>query len=311
MIEPLYQSSSSTLSSMERGSSLASSVRRGSLSNAGRSTCSIDYQDVPRQVAVLIDEYASGFVDPRHTHKRAQLLYATTGVLSVTTDRENFVVPSRRAVWVPAGVPHQVACRGRVSLCTLYIDTRAGTGLPGMCQALDVSDLLRELIVASINFPIEYDLDGREGRIMALILDEIAAAPRIPLQVPMPQDTRLLRICRAILDDPAHADTLGDWARVAGMGRRTVTRMFRRETRTTFAAWRQHVRLMEALSRLADGEPVTKVAFEVGYSSPSAFAAMFRRTFGSTPTRYILGSAPRPDSVDSAVLTSVNNTERY
>ena len=65
------------------------------------------------------------------------------------------------------------------------------------------------------------------------------------------------------------------------------TRAFRRETGMSFAAWRQNVRLIEALSRLAVGEPVTRVALDVGYNSPSAFAAMFRRAFGACPTHYL------------------------
>jgi AraC-like DNA-binding protein len=32
---------------------------------------------------------------------------------------------------------------------------------------------------------------------------------------------------------------------------------------------------------------VTTVAFEVGYDSPSAFIAMFRKTLGATPGRYL------------------------
>jgi len=71
------------------------------------------------------------------------------------------------------------------------------------------------------------------------------------------------------------------------MGRRTFTRTFRRETGISFATWRQNVRLMEALSRLAIGQPVTTVAYDVGYNSPSAFTAMFRRAFGSAPTQYL------------------------
>ena len=62
---------------------------------------------------------------------------------------------------------------------------------------------------------------------------------------------------------------------------------FRRETGVSFATWRQNVRLMEALSRLAVGQPVTTVAYEVGYNSPSAFTAMFRRAFGRAPTQYL------------------------
>lgn len=252
-----------------------------------RSTRGIDYQEVPRPVAALADEYPSGFVDLRHTHTRAQLVYATAGVTVVTTDHSSFIVPPHRAVWVPAGVAHEVQCRGRVSVRTLYVDPKARPELLDVCCVFEVSDLLRELIVAATRMPIEYDVDGRDGRIMALVLDELTAAQSMPLHVTMPQDPRLVRVCRVILHEPAHADTLDDWARMAGMGRRTFTRAFRRQTRMTFATWRQRVRLLHALSRLASGEPVTTVALDVGYSGPSAFTAMFRRAFGSAPRRYM------------------------
>ncbi len=255
--------------------------------NGPRSTRSIDYQDVPRPVAALADEYESGSTQPRHSHKRAQVLYAISGVTSVTTDHASYILPPQRALWIPSGVAHEMTCRGHVSVRTLYIDERVRGDLPAACRVFEVSDLLRELILAAVRMPIEYDEAGRDGRVMRLILDEIASAPSIPLDISMPQDPRLLKVCRAILDDPAHADTLDDWARVAGMGRRTFTRMFRRETQMSFATWRQHVRLMEAMSRLATGEPVTAVAFDVGYNSPSAFTAMFRKAFGAAPTRYI------------------------
>lgn len=265
-----------------------------------RSTRGIDYQDVARPIAGLADEYPPGFVDPRHSHKRAQLLYASVGVTQVTTDNASFVVPPQRAVWVPAGVAHEVHCRGHVSVRTLYVDPQVRTDLSSTCRVLEVSDLLRELILEAITLPIEYDVDGRDGRVMALILDEIARAPTIPLHVPMPQDARLMRICRTILADPAHGDTLDQWAKIAGMGRRTFTRVFRRETEMSFAAWRQHVRLMEALSRLATGHHVTTVAFDVGYNSPSAFTAMFRRAFGAAPTQYISTiPAPKPPSASA------------
>jgi AraC-like DNA-binding protein len=97
---------------------------------------------------------------------------------------------------------------------------------------------------------------------------------------------RLARVCRAIFKNPAQGQSLAFWARAAGMSRRTLTRTFRRETGMSFASWRQHVRLLEALSRLATGQPVTAVALDVGYQSPSAFTARFRRTFGTTPTHY-------------------------
>lgn len=251
-----------------------------------RSTRGIDYQKVPRPVAALADEYPAGLLDPWHSHERAQLIYGATGVMSVTTADVNVVVPPQRALWVPAGVKHQVQCRTDVSIRTLYVDRSVRPELPDVCRVLEVSTLLRELIIEATVIPVEYDVDGRDGRVMELILDEITATPVAPLHVPMPQNPRLLGVCRAIISDPGQNKTVEDWAELARMGHRSFTRKFRKETGMTFAEWRQHVRLMEALARLATGQQVTKVAFDVGYNSASAFTAMFHRTFGAAPMDY-------------------------
>ncbi|MFT4075139.1 MAG: helix-turn-helix transcriptional regulator [Asticcacaulis sp.] len=254
-----------------------------------RSTHGIDYQKVNRPIGVLIDEYMPGFIDPWHSHERAQLVYATTGVMSVVTDEASFTIPPQRGVWIPAGVRHEAQCRGHVSLRTLYVEPEADTRLPRQCMSLKISPLLRELIIEAGNLPVEYSLNGREARIMELILDEIAEAvehPASALNIPMPTDARLVRICRSIMSDPASEDDLDHWADVACMGRRTFTRAFRRETGVSFSEWRQQVRLAEAVSMLASGKSVTTVAYEVGYNSPSAFGTMFQRAFGTPPSQY-------------------------
>ena len=253
----------------------------------GKSTKGADYQYVPRPVAALAAEYAPGFHDPPHSHARAQLIYASSGVMLVTTEHASFVVPPQRAVWVPAGVQHELYARGRLALRTLYVEPDAATSMPKTCRVIEVSDLLRELIVDAATIPIEYDVDGRDGLVMKLILAELERMRHAPLQVPMPQNPRLVKVCTKILRDPSQGDALDEWAEAAGMGRRTFTRTFRRETNVSFATWRQNVRLMEAVSRLALGQSVTDVAFVVGYNSASAFTAMFRRTFGVPPTRYL------------------------
>ena len=251
-----------------------------------RSTKGIDYQDVPRPVSALADEYPADHVDPRHCHERAQLLYASAGIMCVITDAASFVVPPQRALWIPPKVFHEVHCRGHVSVRTLYIDITVRANLPSDCRVIEISGLLRELIIEATTLPLEYDENGRDGRVMDLILDEITNTPAVPLHVPMPRHPNLERTCRSILADPSQSETLDTLACTASMGRRTFTRHFKRETGMTFAAWRQHVRLMEALSRLAIGQHVTNVAFDVGYSSSSAFTAMFKRTFGVPPTEY-------------------------
>jgi len=169
---------------------------------------------------------------------------------------------------------------------------RSVSVLPRTCMTIEVSSLLRELIIEATRIPIEYDYNSRDGRVMALIVDEIRSARTAPLHVPMPHHPQLVRVCHAILKDPAQNDVLDDWAVAAGMCRRTFTRIFRSETGVTFATWRQNVRLVEAMSRLSTGQSVTAVAFDVGYSSPSAFTAMFRRAFGVPPTQYFDAAPP-------------------
>ncbi len=248
---------------------------------------SFDVLGIDRPVVALKDEYPAGFIDPMHAHDHAQILYASAGVMSVTTRDKSFVIPPQRAVWLAPGVEHEVSCRGAVSLRTLYL--KPGTTKDsGGCRVFEVSRFLKALILEVASFAPLYDVDDREGAIVRLLLDEIARMPNAPYSAAMPTDYRLLRVCNAIIADPSDPRDIDDWAKLAGMGRRTFTRAFKRETGMGLAIWRQQVRLMEALSLLASGESVTRVAFEVGYDSPSGFSAMFRRAFGVAPSQYLL-----------------------
>jgi AraC-like DNA-binding protein len=92
--------------------------------------------------------------------------------------------------------------------------------------------------------------------------------------------------------NPGDVRTLADWARTVGAGSRTLARLFLAETGMSFRHWHQQVRLLEALRRLASQEPVTTVALDLGYDSPSAFIAMFKRALGMTPGQYFAPSAP-------------------
>ena len=71
-----------------------------------------------------------------------------------------------------------------------------------------------------------------------------------------------------------------------GIGRRSFTRAFRRETGMSFAEWRQQACLLIALPRLAAGEAVTSIALDLGYDSSAAFATMFKRRLGIPPSHY-------------------------
>jgi len=245
-----------------------------------------DHEDTPRDVIGSRSEYPPDFELARHHHRRSQLLYAAAGVVTVDTDQGAWVAPPERAVWIPAGVRHAVKMVGAVSTRSVLISRDIRPDHGGRCEVLAVSTLLRSLLIAAADVPLEYDLGGRDGLVMALLMEEIAAAPVIHLSVPFPHGVELARKCHAFLANPDAQQTIDAWSGDLNLGRRAFTRAFRRETGMSFAAWRQQACLLAALPRLAAGEPVTAVALDLGYDSPAAFSTMFKRLLGIPPSRY-------------------------
>ena len=241
---------------------------------------------IARPVVAMAADYPPGHRVPPHRHERAQLVYASAGVMQVSAEAGTWIVPPERAVWVPAKMTHAVAAHGRLEMRTLYIAAEAAERLMPLCCVVGVPPLLRELILRAVTLPPDYDEAGAEGRIMALILDEIRALPAAPLHLPQARDPRLARVTEALIANPGDARTLAELATQAGASPRTLARLFVKETGLTFGAWRQRARLLQALSRLAEGRAVTTTALDLGYDSPSAFIAAFKRSFGVTPAKY-------------------------
>jgi len=251
-----------------------------------RSTDAQDYQRVPQAVAAMPKDFRAGFDIAPHSHERAQLIYATTGTMRVASDDSVWIVPPQRALWMPAGTRHGIAMLADVSMRTLYLRDDAAGFMPQECSVLPVSPLLRELIIRATELPMQYDESGPAGHVVALILAELHGLRSLPLHLPMPRDPRLRAVCQALLDTPGDQRPLEAWAEKAHASARTLARLFQAETGLTFGAWRQQARLLEAMGRLGNGEPVTRVALDLGYESVSAFSAMFRRAAGASPSHY-------------------------
>ena len=252
-----------------------------------RSTNPADYQRVPHAVAAMPKDFPSGFEIAMHAHERAQLIYATVGTMRVATGDGVWVVPPQRALWMPGGVQHGIVMLGDVTMRTLYLRADAVAFMPDTCRVLPVSPLLRELIVRATELPMHYDESGPAGHLMALLLAELQGLQSLPLQLPMPADARLRGLCAALLEAPGDRRSLAAWARTINTSSRTLARRFQEETGLSFGAWRQQARVLDAMGRLAGGQPVTQVAFDLGYDSVSAFSAMFRRAAGASPRLYL------------------------
>jgi AraC-like DNA-binding protein len=212
-----------------------------------------------------------------------QLIYASRGVMTVHTDAGAWVIPPDRAVWVPAGVGHRLDMAGPTAIRTVYLQA----GLVTMdTRAVNVSPLLRELLLHVIRLsPLDLTVAAHE-RLLGVLVDQFAALPVAPLGLPMPEDPRARAAAAMVRADPSAAQPVVALARAVGASRRTLERLFRAETGLSVGQWRERARLLAALPMLARGAPVAKVAHATGYSTPSAFGAMFRRVFGTSPARY-------------------------
>lgn len=245
--------------------------------------------DAPRVVGALAKAYTDGEQIPLHLHKRGQLIHAIAGTMKVETEDAAWIVPPALALWMPPAYPHSMVMRGDLAMRTIYIDPAACTNLPQQPMLVEIGGLLRELILAVLEEPLDYDEAGRGGLIAKLILAELERMPERKMHVPMPRDSRAVRIARALLAQPDAPGGLDDWAEKAGASRRTLARLFRMETGFSFNEWRSRLRAIDGLARLSNGEPVGSAAASVGYASASAFSAMVRRNFGEAPRKMMRG----------------------
>jgi AraC-like DNA-binding protein len=245
---------------------------------------SIDRNPMP--VMARATDYPAGHAIAPHSHAKGQLIHSVSGVMVVAAVGGQWVVPPTRGLWMPAGVVHAIRCIGEVHMRCLWVRPEAAPQLPGQPRAVGISPLLRELILVATGIATPCAQDSRDGRLLRLALDEIEALPVLPLHLPQPVDARLRKICAHLAEQPDDDSTLAHWAGRLGVDAKTIQRLFARETGMTFGQWRQQSRLLHGLELLAGGEKVLDVALALGYDSPSAFAAMFRRQFGETPSAF-------------------------
>ena len=206
--------------------------------------------------------------------------------MTVRTQNGTWVVPPHRAVWIPAEIPHTITMSGLVAMRTLYLKPRLSEGLPRDCCVINVSTLLKELILHACTVRTLKKSVKWQMHLVAVILHQLEAVQMIPLQLPHLSDPRLVRIAEILTVDPRDSRTLAQLCKGTGAGKRSVERLFQQEIGMTFGKWRQQLRLMQGMRLLAEGAKVTHAALESGYSTPSAFTSMFRKALGTTPSSY-------------------------
>jgi AraC-like DNA-binding protein/quercetin dioxygenase-like cupin family protein len=236
------------------------------------------------------NEYPRGTRLDTHTHREAQLVYATRGTMQVTTPKGRWLVPPDRAVWVPAHLPHSIDVLADIDMRTLYFDLAwlaRGRQNAGLTQefVVRVSRLLHETILAL--FDSRNDSE-RTTLLIRLAMLELHQAEDSTTFVPLPQEPRCRRAASIVLDDPTALHEIETLARQVGTSARTLSRLFASETQLSFKRWCQRARIAGAIERLSTDTNVSikQVAGELGYNSLPAFSHAFRQVTGRTPTEF-------------------------
>jgi AraC-like DNA-binding protein len=169
---------------------------------------------------------------------------------------------------------------------TIYFRSRLVRRLPRTCCVVNVAPVLQELILHACTYPRLSRRSKVHAHLIGVIIDQLGTVRTIPLQLPSLSDPRAVRVAETLQRDPSEQRSLASICKRAGASKRTIERLFQEETHLSLGKWRQQLRLMRSLQLLAAGEKITHAALEAGYSTPSAFIAMFRKTLGTTPRRY-------------------------
>ncbi|TYC49397.1 helix-turn-helix transcriptional regulator [Rhodobacterales bacterium] len=217
-----------------------------------------------------------------HTHPAGQLIHAISGAMRVSANDMLWMLPVGRALWIPADVEHAIRCEGEVGMRTVYLSP-ACQGTPPSLQLIAVSALAREMLVRLA----EGGANHLKPAFAAVLLSEIEAGSIAPFCLPIPAEPRIAELARALRKDPASRRSISAWAKRLGFSERNLIRTIRQETGMSFRELRRQTRVMIAIERLATGQSVTGVAWDVGFETPSAFIHAFRVVTGVTPRRFM------------------------
>ncbi|WP_274370200.1 AraC family transcriptional regulator [Morganella morganii] len=241
--------------------------------------------NIARDVIALGTDYLPDTLLEYHAHRRAQFLYPATGLIEVSTADGEWVIPPSCGVWIPEQVAHETRMLN-VSTRSLYIEPAAKPRHAVSCEVVSVSPLLRQLLLEAVDIPAEYDIQGRDGMLMQLILCELARMPPLPFFAPIPRDEKLGRLCREFMRKPVITSQPGEWAEQLHKSERSFSRFFRTQTGMSFSEWRQQACLLNSLSHILSGKSITEVAYELGYNSAGAFSIMFKKQMGQSPSHF-------------------------
>ncbi|HGM5583015.1 TPA: helix-turn-helix transcriptional regulator [Pseudomonas putida] len=244
------------------------------------------FPELPAPVYFRYDEFDADTISPTHSHAWGMLNYAAHGVMHLDVEGQRYVSPPNYAVWVPPDIEHGCHNLQAIVLRSVYLDRSLCAELPQQPCSLKISDILKAILGDFARRDLRIAQDERDQRLVQVLLDQLLLAPTQTCYLPFARSDGLRQVLDALHAEPGDNRPLGDWAAQVHVSERTLARQFIRELGISFGEWRLRLRFLRAIEALETGAPIQSIAFDLGYSSASAFIAMFQRQARCTPEQY-------------------------
>ncbi|MFY0574026.1 AraC family transcriptional regulator [Cystobacter fuscus] len=205
-----------------------------------------------------------------HRHREAQLVVSLRGTATIGTGDQDWTVTPRSMLWLASDTPHRVHTTADHHWLVLSFPPEFVARATGW---VEVSGFVHDLVERIGHAPDP----ERRARLTAVLVDELVE--------PVPVNARLRRVTELVTLHPA--TSVAALARAVGMSERTFRRWFRADVGTSFTRWHQQRVVYRAIEQLDRGDSVKCVAADLGYTSTSAFIAMFKRVMNVSPRRYL------------------------
>lgn len=220
---------------------------------------------------------------PVEKHAWGQFVYPLQGSVELTVDQYRHIAPPDFGFWLPPDAEHGAWARDRTSYCILNIHGPTCGRLPSFPCALAAGPIVKAILQDLFQRRVERPHTEEDVRLTEVVADQLSRASRFDSYLPISGDKALQSVLEALCRDPGDDRSLEAWARHVNTTERTLARRCQRDLGMTFLKWRQRLRVLRALSLLTEGFSVIAISKTLGYSTPSAFIAMFQKATGDTP----------------------------
>lgn len=246
----------------------------------------LDFSGLPAPVYFRYADFDAHSHASEHRHPWGTLEYSAHGVMHMQTAGRRFMSPPQYAVWVPPNTEHSFYSPQPIVYRAVCLASELCRDLPQQACTLAISDILkailRDFAARDVKIP-EHEADRRLAQVL---VDQLQQAPVHNCYLPYASSPGLLGILEALQAAPGDNRPLARWAEQVHVSERTLARQCVRELGMSFGEWRQRLRFLASIDALDSARSVQEVAFDMGYSTASAFIAMFQRQAGCTPEQY-------------------------